>query len=142
MCLGLYSRIARRAVVRAREFIAARGYATTPEDIRRFRQDALGAHASPEVRSLSRSYAFYSMSDCRDLAFHVAERQLTLAEIAAFLGAADLRFLGFELDPHVLSQYRARFGEDPSCTDLRNWAAFEADYPDTFTGMYRFWIQR
>lgn len=142
MCLGLYSRIARRAVVRAREFIAARGYAATPEDIRRFRQDAFGAHASAEVRSLARSYAFYSMSDCRDLAFHVAERQLALAEIAAFLGAADLRFLGFELDPHVLGQYRARFGADPSCTDLRNWAAFEADHPDTFTGMYRFWIQR
>jgi 2-polyprenyl-3-methyl-5-hydroxy-6-metoxy-1,4-benzoquinol methylase/tetratricopeptide (TPR) repeat protein len=142
MCLGLYSRIARRAVVRAREFIAARGYAATAEDIRRFRQDALGAHASAEVKSLARSYAFYSMSDCRDLAFHVAERQLTLAEIAAFLGAADLRFLGFELDPHVLGQYRARFGQDPSCTDLRNWAAFEADHPDTFTGMYRFWIQR
>jgi 2-polyprenyl-3-methyl-5-hydroxy-6-metoxy-1,4-benzoquinol methylase len=142
MCLGLYSRIARRTVARAREFIAARGYAATPEGIRRFRQDALGAHASAEVRALARSYAFYSMSDCRDLAFHVAERPLTLAEIAAFLAAADLRFLGFELDPHVLSQYRARFAADPACTDLRNWAAFEADYPDTFTGMYRFWIQR
>ena len=142
MCLGLYSRIARRAVAQAREFIAARGYAATPEGIRRFRQDALGAHASPAVRSLTRSYAFYSMSDCRDLAFHVAERQLTLAEIAAFLHAADLRFLGFELDPRVLEQYRARFGDDPGCIDLRNWAAFEADHPDTFTGMYRFWVQR
>ncbi|HEV2286770.1 MAG TPA: methyltransferase [Steroidobacteraceae bacterium] len=142
MCLGLYSRSARRVVARAREFIAARGYAATPEGIRRFRQDALGAHASAEVRSLIRSHAFYSMSDCRDLAFHVTERQLTLAEIGAFLDATNLRFLGFELDPRVLSRYRARCGDDPACTDLRNWAAFEAEHPDTFTGMYRFWIQR
>ena len=39
MCLGFYSEIARRHVVKAREFIAARGYASTPDDIRRFRQD-------------------------------------------------------------------------------------------------------
>ena len=142
LCLGLYSRIARAAVLRAREFIAARGYATTPEGIRRFRQDVVGAEAGSEVRSLTRSLAFYSMSGCRDLAFNVQERQLTLGEIESFLGEQRLRFLGFELDPRVLSEYRACFGEDPCCTSLRNWARFEADHPDTFTAMYKFWVQR
>jgi len=42
----------------------------------------------------------------------------------------------------VLNRYRAGFGEDPTCTNLRTWARFEAENPDTFTGMYRFWIQR
>lgn len=141
MCLGLYSRIARRPVERAREFIAARGYTSTPDDIRRFRQDAVGADASPEVRSLSQSQAFYSMSDCRDLAFHVQERPVTLTEIETFLSGRGLKFIGFELDLRVLTEYRARFGDDPTCTNLRNWALFETDNPDTFTGMYRFWIQ-
>jgi tetratricopeptide (TPR) repeat protein/SAM-dependent methyltransferase len=142
MCLGLYSQIARRSVVKVREFVAARGYASTADDIRRFRQDVLAQDASVELRSLSRSNAFYSMSDCRDLAFHVQESHLTLAEIESFLSGCGLRFVGFELDPRVLNQYRARFNDDPSCSDLRNWARFEADHPDTFTGMYRFWIQR
>jgi tetratricopeptide (TPR) repeat protein/2-polyprenyl-3-methyl-5-hydroxy-6-metoxy-1,4-benzoquinol methylase len=142
MCLGLYSQIARRSVLRAREFIAARGYASTPADIRRFRQDVFAQDASGELGLLSRSNVFYSMSDCRDLAFHVQEHQLTLGEIDSFLTEVGLRFIGFELDFRVLHQYRARFGDDPSCTDLRNWARFEADNPDTFTGMYRFWIQR
>jgi len=41
MALGLYSEIARRNVVKARELIAARGYAGTPDDIRRFREDLI-----------------------------------------------------------------------------------------------------
>jgi Flp pilus assembly protein TadD/SAM-dependent methyltransferase len=142
LCLGLYSQIARRAVVKVREFVAARGYACTADDIRRFRQDAIAEDASVELRSLSRSRAFYSMSDCRDLAFHVQERHLTLAQIESFLTESGLRFIGFELDLPVLNRYRARFAEDPSCTDLRNWARFEADHPDTFTAMYRFWVQK
>ena len=142
MCLGLYSRIARRSVLRAREFIAAQGFTSTAEGIRRFRQDVVGAETSAEVRSLTRSLGFYSMSECRDLAFNVQERQLTLGEIEAFLGELRLRLLGFELDAGVLDQYRARFADDPRCTSLRNWALFEADNPDTFTAMYKFWVQR
>jgi len=41
------------------------------------------------------------------------------------------------LDPQVLHQYRARFADDPSRTNLRNWARFEVDNPDTFIGMYK-----
>jgi tetratricopeptide (TPR) repeat protein/SAM-dependent methyltransferase len=142
MCLGLYSKIARRLVVKARELIAARGYSGTPDDIRRFRQDILAEDASVELRSLRHSHAFYSMSDCRDLAFHVQEKQLTLAQIESFLSEFGLRFVGFELEQRMVDQYRARFPDDPSCINLRNWSHFESDNPDTFTAMYRFWIQR
>jgi SAM-dependent methyltransferase len=142
MCTGLYSQIARRSVLRAREFIAARGYATAPDDIRRFRQDVLAGDASAEVQLLSKSRAFYSLSDCRDLAFHVQEQHVTLRQIEAFLRELQLRFLGFELDLRALNQYHARFRDDPCCTNLHNWAAFEADHPHLFSAMYRFWIQR
>lgn len=142
MCLGLYSRIARHPVVKAREFIAARGYAASHADIRRFRQEVVDGDASAEVRSLTAGLAFYSMSECRDLAFNVQEQPLTLPQIESFLAAQRLHFLGFELDPRVLSHYRARFPDDPAGTDLGNWARFEADNPDTFTAMYKFWIQK
>lgn len=142
MYLGLYSQIARGAVVKARELIAARGYASTPDDIRRFRQEVAAEDAPVELGSLTNSHGFYALSDCRDLAFHVQEQHLTLAQIESFLTESGLRFIGFELDPRVLNQYRARFDDDPSCTELRNWARFEADNPDTFTAMYRFWVQR
>jgi tetratricopeptide (TPR) repeat protein len=141
MGLGFYSKIARRHVAKARELIAARGYASTPDDIRRFRRD-LAVDPSAEAQWLSELPDFYSISECRDLLFHVQEHRLTLGQIESFLAEFRLRFIGFELDPRVLRQYRARFSDDPSGTSLRNWERFEADNPDTFVGMYRFWIQK
>jgi tetratricopeptide (TPR) repeat protein/2-polyprenyl-3-methyl-5-hydroxy-6-metoxy-1,4-benzoquinol methylase len=142
MGLGFYSELARRHVVKAREFIAARGYASTPDDIRRFRQDLIVQGPSSELQWLTEIADFYSTSECRDLLFHVQEHRLTLGQIESFLGELGLHFIGFELDPRVLHQYRARFADDPSGTNLRNWARFEADNPDTFVEMYRFWIQQ
>jgi tetratricopeptide (TPR) repeat protein/SAM-dependent methyltransferase len=141
MSLGFYSEHARRHVVKAREIIASRGYARTAADIRRFRQDP-AVHANMELRWLSMSPDYYSTSECRDMLFHVQEHRLTLGEIESFITEFGLHFIGFELDSVVLHQYRARFPDDPSATNLRNWDRFEADNPDTFTAMYRFWIQK
>ncbi len=137
MRLGFYSEIARRHVAKAREIIAARGYAGTPDDIRRFRQDA-----SIELRWLRDSGDFYSTSDCRDLLFHVQEHRLALGQIESFLGESGLHFIGFNLNPRLLHQYHSCFTCDKTGTNLRSWARFEADNPDTFAGMYDFWIQK
>jgi tetratricopeptide (TPR) repeat protein/2-polyprenyl-3-methyl-5-hydroxy-6-metoxy-1,4-benzoquinol methylase len=142
MYLGFYSELARRHVVKAREIIAARGYSGTPDDIRRFRQDLSVRDLGVEVQSLSQFPDFYSTSDCRDLLFHVQEHRLTLSQIESFLADFGLHFIGFEMDRSVLHRYRVRFTDDPTGTNLRNWASFEADNPDTFVGMYQFWIQK
>lgn len=141
MLLGFYSALARRYVVKAREIIAARGYSSTADDIRSFRRD-LARDPADELQSLSQYPDFYSTSECRDMLFHVQEHRLTLGQIESFLADIGLRFVGFELDRGVQEQYRARFTDDPSGTHLGNWASFEADNPDTFVGMYRFWIQK
>jgi Tfp pilus assembly protein PilF/2-polyprenyl-3-methyl-5-hydroxy-6-metoxy-1,4-benzoquinol methylase len=142
MSLGFYSELARRHVVKAREFIAARRYASTPNDIRRFRQDLIVKDMSVELQWLSKVPDFYSTSDCRDLLFHVQEHRLTLGQVESFLAESGLQFIGFQLDPRVLNQYRARFTDDRLGTNLLNWARFEADNPDTFVGMYQFWVQQ
>jgi tetratricopeptide (TPR) repeat protein/SAM-dependent methyltransferase len=142
MNLGFYSRLARRHVFDVREFIAARGYASTPDDIRRVRRDLAVQGADAQLQWLSRAPDFYSTSDCRDLMFHVQEHCLTLDQIESFLSESGLQFLGFELEPQTLHQYRTRFAGDPAGINLRNWGRFEADNPDTFVGMYQFWIQK
>ena len=142
MNLGFYSEFARRNVVKTREMIAAHGYASSPEDIRRFRQDLATQNPGPELQWLSQMPDFYSISECRDLLFHVQEHRLTLEQIERFLREFKLDFIGFDLDGRVLRQYRTRFADDQFATNLQNWARFEADNPDTFAGMYRIWIQR
>ena len=142
MHLGFYSQHARRHVVKAREFIAARGYASTPDDIRRFRSDLAVQHAGLELEWMSKTQDFYSTSECRDLAFHVQEHCLTLDQIEWFLTDAGLQFIGFEMDLSVMHHYRTCFAGDPAGTNLRNWARFEANNPDAFIGMYQFWVQK
>ena len=142
MNLGFYSETARRHVVRTREVIAARGYTSSADDIRRFRQDLASQDLSVELQWLSEISDFYSTSECRDLLFHTQEHRLTLGQIESFLAESGLQFIGFELDPRVLHQYRVAFADDQSGTNLRKWAKFEADNPDTFAGMYQFWVQR
>jgi len=142
MRLGFYSEVARRDVVRARSFIAEQGYGSTAEDIRRCRQELMNLDQSLGWRALLGFSDFFSISECRDLLFHVQEHRLTLAGINAFLSENDLQFLGFEIDANVLRTYRMRFPEDLAATNLECWQEFENENPDTFLGMYQFWVQK
>jgi Flp pilus assembly protein TadD/2-polyprenyl-3-methyl-5-hydroxy-6-metoxy-1,4-benzoquinol methylase len=142
MRLGFYSELARQDVVAAREFIAARGFGGSADEIRRARQELIAAGEEAPFASLTRSADFYGTSACRDLLFHVQEHRLTIPEIAAFIKGHGLRFIGFEIDRRVTTQYRARFPTDETMTDLDHWHRFESDNPLTFRGMYQFWVQK
>jgi tetratricopeptide (TPR) repeat protein/SAM-dependent methyltransferase len=140
MLVGLYSQLARRGVVEARRFIAERNYGPSADDIRRCRQDLLATDRSGKLGTDFGD--FFGLSSCRDLLFHVQERRMRLAEIAAFLDEHGLRFLGFERDAAAMRAYKRRFRDDPAAANLAHWDAFENDHPDTFSGMYVFWIQK
>ncbi|WP_246667981.1 MULTISPECIES: class I SAM-dependent methyltransferase [Bradyrhizobium] len=138
MRIGLYSNLARRVIVEARDRIAARNYRATTEDIRRCRQDII--READKWKPLIGAKDFYSMSGCRDLLFNVMEHRLTIPEIAAFLGEHGLTFGGFEPfdDPAVLDQFRKQFPGAADETDLDQWHRFEVDHPETFWDMYVF----
>ena len=142
MRLGLYSEIARRDIVAARDFIAARGYRSDADDIRRCRQELLGCADGTPLKNVTLTTDFFSLNECRDLLFHVQEHRLTLTEIAAFLVANNLQFLGFDLDLQNCRNYVRQFPSDPAMTDLAQWHRYETDNPRTFSGMYQFWVQR
>ena len=141
MRLGLYSELGRTNIVALHRIIAERGYTAAPDDIRRFRQDVI---SGPQDRfaAILHSPNFYSLSACRDLLFHVQEHRLTLPQIGAFLSGHGLTFIGFELDAATLARYRAAFPDDKGLTDLAAWHRFETANPDTFRGMYQFWVQK
>ncbi|MFZ0352671.1 MAG: methyltransferase [Pseudolabrys sp.] len=139
MHLAFYSETGRSDVVAARSFIAERGFGSTPSDIRRCRHEIL---KSP-LASVTRFTDFFSTSECRDLLFHVQESRLSLPAIKTFLTQNGLRFLGFEFNAAVANRYRVLFAEQGwSMSDLDRWHAIESNYPDTFSGMYQFWVQK
>ena len=138
MLVGLYSEVARKDIVRAQEFVAQRGYGVSADGIRRCRQDLLDSN---EGFGVAASSDFFGISSCRDLLFHVQETRAQLPAIDAFLRENGLTFLGFETDIATLRAYRQRFRDDPAAINLRHWHAFETECPNTFSGMYRFWVR-
>jgi 2-polyprenyl-3-methyl-5-hydroxy-6-metoxy-1,4-benzoquinol methylase len=140
--LALYSQIARRDIAYTRDFIAARGYRATAEDIRRCRQDMMDAPVGTPLNNVTQTVDFYSTSECRDLLFHAQEQQTTLPEIKAYLAASGLRFLGFETDPWTRHHYARMFPDDTALDNLDHWHDFEQKHPFTFVRMYQFWAQK
>lgn len=142
MRLGFYSEMARREVVKTRALVAERGYKATPDGMRQFREDMMTSDKNAGFAYVLDIRDFFSMSECRDMWFHVQEHLTTLPEIQRFLAENQLLFLGFEIDARTLHLYRCRFPNDPPATNLQQWHIFESENPDTFAGMYQFWIQR
>lgn len=142
MNIGLYSELARQNVVAARNFIAAKGYPETVEGIRACRAAMFATAEDAPWKSVCRWADFYSTSACRDLIFHVQEHRFTIPRIKKFLVDNNLTFLGFSFEARTLSRYRERFPADLAATDLDKWHMFELENPETFAGMYQFWVQK
>jgi hypothetical protein len=51
-----------------------------------------------------------------------------------------VHFAGFNLEPPMLRRFTARFPEPAAIGDLDRWHVFETEAPDTFAGMYQFWV--
>ncbi|MEA2902787.1 MAG: hypothetical protein QOI12_174 [Alphaproteobacteria bacterium] len=140
MHVGLYSALARADILAARAFIAEHGYGQSADDIRRCRQELLDLDPAAPLRNVAMYPDFYTISECRDLLFHVQEHNVTIPEIAVFLRDNDLTFIGFT--GAAGADYRRRFPNDQGATDLAQWHAFETGNPLAFTGMYQFWVQK
>jgi 2-polyprenyl-3-methyl-5-hydroxy-6-metoxy-1,4-benzoquinol methylase len=142
MNIGLYSERAREDIVAAQRFLATKGYKPTPDDIRRCRNEFERLPTESPLRRIMLLADFYSLSELRDLLFHVQEHSTNLAEISRFLLDNNLQFLGFKQATHVLQRYRQLFPQDGPMTDLALWDRFEAQNPRTFVAMYQFWVQK
>ena len=142
MRLGFYSELARRDIVRVRNLISKEGIGSTSQEIRGYRKNLLGLKDSENYGFATSSSDFFSTSACRDLLFHVQEHRMNLKILADFFKDHDLNFLGFEIDSSVIRAYKKRFPNDPAATNLDQWHIYEEENPDTFIGMYQFWLQK
>lgn len=146
MLIGLYSETARRHIAAARRYIAAKKYRSTDNAIRKFRQDLIQAlaagNADPALRRILAAPDFYSLSECRDLLFHVQEQSFSLPRIADFIAKNGLSFVGFESTVQPGKDFAKHFTRPDHHTDLGRWHMYEQNNPDTFTAMYNFWLEK
>ena len=128
--VAMYTQSGRRAMVAGMRLRDEFALPPTAEGIREFRQMIYALPAAHPARPLVETSDFYSLSGCRDMAFHVIEHRYTLPAFAALVEQAGLRIEAF-LAPEEL---KARF----PATDLERWHAFESENPGAFGSMYRF----
>ena len=139
MKLGLYSELSRKDVVKARDYITSKNLLPNDDDIKDFREDVFSGKII-EISNLINWGDFYTMSECRDLCFHTKEHRFKINQLQEIFQSNKLIFLGFSLQQSVKSQYQKYFPEDHKQTNLQNWAKFEEIFPNTFKGMYQFWV--
>ena len=137
--LGLYSELARKDIVKAKNYIANKKLQVNEDSIRNFRQRIISGELS-DLNSLEILKDFYSLSEFRDLCFHIQEHRFTIDQLKKTLKSNELTFLGFLLPQPVKSLYKQYFPEDTEQTNLENWAILEEKYPNTFISMYQFWV--
>ena len=140
MHIGLYSSIARQAINAARESFAKQGRQFSAAEARRLRTEILNCPAEDPMRKVAQFSDFFSMSEFRDLLFHVQEHQFSLPQIAEILKDLGFTFLGFETQAR--NAYFKRFPDDLAAVNLDNWNTFEIENPEMFAQMYQFWIQK
>lgn len=142
MRIGLYSEIARRAIVAVRKFIGEQGYRPTTHDIRKCRQEISREYRQRDWASIIGGSDFYSVSGCRDMLFNVMEHRFSIPRIKAFLMEQKLSFLGFDVQPDILAKFQGQFPSTGDAFNLDNWHTFEAENPHTFLQMYQFEVRR
>lgn len=139
MKIGLYSDLGRQHIVQIRKEIKALGLKPVVNDIRKFRKIIMGSEKDHHKR-IQTSDDFYTLSNIRDLLFHVQEHRFTIPQIIDCLGELGLKFCGFQTAQ--ISEFKRFYNEIDDRYDLNKWHQYELRNPTAFAGMYQFWCQK
>jgi tetratricopeptide (TPR) repeat protein len=141
--IGLYSEIARRCIVAAREIVSANKYPPTPQGIRQLRRYIFNQKNNALLRQILNFRDFFSMSGCRDLIFNVQEHRFQLPQIQLILDQFDLELVGIQHNkPSIFEYFKAMFPENPDIKSLELWNQFEQVNPLAFMAMYLIWMRK
>ena len=136
--IGLYSKIARQHIEKIRSEIELYDVEISDNFIRRYRDKLINSSAAHHKKILN-STDFFSLSNLRDLIFHVQECRFSLPEISECIDRLGLHFCGFEMDTSLFKQKNTN---PSSLYNLSTWAKYEEENPGTFANMYQFWCQK
>ena len=140
MMIGLYSRFARKHIQRFREEIINSKLEINSKNIKTLREKILISNTNDDLL-IKNSTDFYSLSNLRDLLFHVKEHTFTIPEINEYLNKLNLDFCGFE-NREILSLFSKIYKNKNDIFNLKHWHNFEINNPRVFAGMYQFWCQK
>ena len=139
--LGLYSEIARRNIIQFQRRYPIDHINITEEKIQHYRSQILDT-SNKDDKSLMIFNDFYTMSDFRDMVFHVNEHNFNISKIKNLLKQVNLDFCGFSGFTTLGNSFINNLGKKFNRYDLNDWEKIEPQEPDLFKGMYQFWSQK
>ena len=140
MKIGLYSNLARQHIVKIREEVKLSGINLDDESIKLFRYNLI---TSKEIhhKKIQVSNNFFSLSEIRDLLFHVQEHRFTITEIKKCIESLNLNFCGFDSED-IIRDFKKNYPSKNELYNLETWNQYENNNPNSFVAMYQFWCQR
>ena len=140
MRIGLYSELARQHIVEMRQEISEAGIGSSDAAMKSFRKTVMTSDQSHHKKILN-FRDFYSLSELKDLLFHVQEHRFTIPQIQDCLSELGLKFCGFDADK-IVSHFKLTNTNTDDPYNLDKWQTYEEGNPDIFAGMYQFWCQK
>ena len=137
--LGLYSKLARRHILKYREENLLVKHDFTIEYIRKKRIEIINSN-DHELKSFTVFNDFFTLSDFRDMLFHVNEHSYSIDDLINILNDVGLKFCGF-IDFKGYENINFNLNTFDKF-NLLNWDEIEKKNPDMFSGMYQFWCKK
>lgn len=142
MSISLYSKIARDMILNpASDYIKEKGYTSSLDDIRTFRQDIFKLPPDDPRTLCTRAGDFFNLSECNDLLFHVQEHRYTFPLIQEMADRHGLAPYSVSLSPQRKRVFAEMF-PDGHLSDLALMDQYEHENPEAFAEMYKVYFQR
>ena len=144
MKIALYSSTARKEIGEVRDIVRKKNLSGTLAEIRKMRYEICHSDESKfnSIRKISNIPDFFTVSECRDLLFHVQEKCFTLPEINVMVDKLGLVFLGFEFSDNKTKSMFSKYDPQASPYAFADWHNFEMAFPFAFSGMYQMWFKK
>ena len=139
--LGLYSKLARRYILKFREENLRVEQDFTIKYIRKKRIEIINSN-DHQLKSFTVFNDFFTLSDFRDMLFHVKEHSYSIDDISNILNDVGLKFCGFiDFKGYENSKFNFNLNTFDKF-NLLDWDEIEKRNPDMFSGMYQFWCKK
>lgn len=142
MSISLYSKYARDLVLNpASDYIKEKGYSSSLDDIRQFRQDVMKMSPDDPRTFCTRAGDFFNLAECNDLLFHVQEHRYTFLKIQEMADRHGLEPYNVSLSLPKKQAFLEMFPDSPF-SDLVKMDKYEQAHPETFGEMYKVYFRR
>ena len=136
----VYTESGRRNVVAGIALRESLGLSNSPREMRRLREVVAELAEDHPAKSIMGWRDFYSLSEWRDLVFHVQEHRFTVQTFGKMAREAGLGIERMDIPPKALAAFKQAYPEADLGSDIAKWHTVEMNNPGIFGSMYQFYL--